>query len=217
MTKASSKDVRFWDRFARRYSTNPIPNPDVYERKLALTRQYLKPDMIVFEFGCGTGSTAILHAPFVEHIWATDYSQNMINIARRKAVDQKIANVRFDCADILDFEPNKEPFDVVLGLNVIHLLKNPEQVLRRAHSLLKPGGFLVSSTACLQDHKYLRFLKFVAPIGSFLGLIPSCKVFSKAELLALHQKTGFAIEVDWSPQPGSVFLIAKKIEQQELK
>jgi hypothetical protein len=35
----------------------------------------------VFEFCCGTGSTALLHASFEQKIVATDFSSNMIDIA----------------------------------------------------------------------------------------------------------------------------------------
>jgi len=37
------------------------------------------------EFGCGTGSTALLHASFVKHMTATDISDEMIEIAKQKA------------------------------------------------------------------------------------------------------------------------------------
>lgn len=47
------------------------------------------------EFGCGTGGTAILHAPNVRDILATDISKNMLEIAQTKAADAGIGNIRF--------------------------------------------------------------------------------------------------------------------------
>jgi ubiquinone/menaquinone biosynthesis C-methylase UbiE len=41
--------------------------------------------MEVLEFGCGTESTAIAHAPYVKHIQALDISSKMIDIAQGKA------------------------------------------------------------------------------------------------------------------------------------
>jgi ubiquinone/menaquinone biosynthesis C-methylase UbiE len=99
MSKTVSKDSKFWDRIAHKYSLSPISNQQIYEKKLALTQQYLKPDMNVLEFGCGTGSTAIVHAPYVKHVTATDFSQNMIAIAKQKAVDKNIQNITFECAE----------------------------------------------------------------------------------------------------------------------
>ena len=145
MPQAISKDSKFWDRFAYKYSLNPIPNQQIYEKKLALTQQYLKPNMNVLEFGCGTGSTAMIHAPYVKYIKATDFSKNMIAIAKQKAADENIQNITFECAEITDFDEQKEQFDVILGLNILHLLEDEERTLRKVFSLLKPGGVFVSS------------------------------------------------------------------------
>jgi len=54
----------------------------------------------VFEFGAGTGSTALLHAPYVKHIYSTDYAKKMIAIANRNKAEQGIENVDFAVADI---------------------------------------------------------------------------------------------------------------------
>lgn len=210
MSKSASKNSKFWDRFAYKYSLNPIPNQQIYERKLALTQQYLKPEMTVLEFGCGTGGTAIIHAPYAKHIKATDFSKNMIAIAKKKAADKGVQNVTFECAEITDIDEHKEQFDMILGLNILHLIEDKERTLRKVFSLLKPGGVFVSSTACLQDHSFLKLLKYVAPLGRFFGLIPLVKIFSKDELIQLHEKVGFKKEVDWSPEAIALFLIARK-------
>lgn len=210
MSKAASKDSKFWDRFAHKYSLSPIPNQQVYEKKLALTKQFLKPEMNVLEFGCGTGSTAMIHAAYVKHIKATDFSQNMIAIGQQKAADKNIQNVTFECAEITDFDERKEQYDVILGLNILHLLEDKEKTLRKVFSLLKPGGVFVSSTACIQDHTFLKLLKYIAPIGYFFGLIPFVKIFSKDEVIRLHEKIGFKKEIVWTPDVMSLFMIAKK-------
>ncbi len=58
----------FWDRIAERYAKQPIADEAAYQKKLQVTRDYFRPDMAVLEFGCGTGSTAIAHAPYVKHV-----------------------------------------------------------------------------------------------------------------------------------------------------
>ena len=68
----------FWDKVAERYSKKPVADEAAYQTKLRVTREYFRPDMQVLEIGCGTGSTAIAHAPFVEHICATDISPKMM-------------------------------------------------------------------------------------------------------------------------------------------
>ena len=53
----------FWNRIANRYSKQPVGDETAYQKKLQITRDYLEPHMEVLELGCGTGSTAIAHAP----------------------------------------------------------------------------------------------------------------------------------------------------------
>ena len=90
----------FWDKIAEKYAKRPVADQSAYERKLATTRRYLRADMEVLEFGCGTGATALHHAPFVKHIRATDISGKMIEIARSKAEAQGVTNVTFEQSDV---------------------------------------------------------------------------------------------------------------------
>ncbi|MDY6944067.1 MAG: class I SAM-dependent methyltransferase, partial [Pseudomonadota bacterium] len=116
-----------------------------------MTRAFLRPDMAVLEFGCGTGSTAIAHAPFVKHIQAIDVSSKMIEIAQRKAAENAIENVTFRHAAIDQVDIPDSSLDAVLGLNVLHVLTNWQEIPAHVHRMLKPGGVFVSSTMCLGD------------------------------------------------------------------
>ncbi len=167
---------RFWDRIAERYSKRPIADEEAYQKKLQVTREYLRPDMEVLEFGCGTGSTAFSHAPYVNHIQAIDISSKMIEIAQRKTDAKNVENVAFERSAIDEFSVPDQAFDAVLGLSILHLLENKEDVISKVHEMLKPGGVFVTSTACLGDT--MKFFKVVAPIGEFLGLMPLVKVFT---------------------------------------
>ena len=79
------QSAKFWDRIAKRYSKRPVADEAAYQKKLQVTREYILPDMEVLVLGCGTGSTAIAHAPYVKHILAIDISPKMIDIAQGKA------------------------------------------------------------------------------------------------------------------------------------
>ena len=136
--------AKFWDKTAERYSKKPIADEAVYQQKLELTREYLRPDMEVLEFGCGTGGTAIAHAPFVKHILATDISSKMIDIANRKLAAEDVENVTFEQSTIEDLHVAEQSFDAVLGLSILHLLEDKEDVITRVHRMLKPGGVFVA-------------------------------------------------------------------------
>jgi ubiquinone/menaquinone biosynthesis C-methylase UbiE len=117
-----AQSKRFWDRIAERYAKKPVGDEAAYQRKLATTREYFRPDMEVLEIGCGTGSTAIAHAPYVAHIRATDISDRMIEIAREKAAAANVRNVTFETRGVEDLDVARESVDAVLALSLLHLL-----------------------------------------------------------------------------------------------
>ncbi len=199
---------RFWDKLAERYASQPIADEAAYQRKLQITRDYLRPDMDVLEFGCGTGGTAILHAPHVRQITAIDFSASMLAIARRKAAETGVGNLSFEQADITSFAAPQGSFDVILGLSILHLLADKDAVIAKVFRLLKPGGVFISSTTCVGDT--MGLFKLIAPLGKAVGLLPQLDVMTTAELVASLTGAGFAIEQQWQPGRGkAVFIVAR--------
>ena len=203
------QSAKFWDRMAQRYSKQPVADETTYQKKLEITRNYLRPDMEVLEFGCGTGSTAIAHAPHVKHIQAIDISSKMLEIAQGKADASEIKNVTFECSSIDRISVPEQSMDAVLGLSILHLLDDRDEAIARVYEMLKPGGVFVSSTACLGDT--MKFFKIIAPIGKFLGLMPLLRIFSARELEDSLTHAGFEIDYNWKPGKNKgVFIVAKK-------
>ena len=206
------QSAKFWDKIAERYSKKPIADEAAYQKKLQVTREYFQPHMEVLEFGCGTGSTAIAHAPYVKHIQAIDFSSKMIEIAQGKADLKSVENITFKRSSIDEFSLPDQTLDAVLGLSILHLLDNKEEVIAKVHKMLKPGGIFVTNTACIGDTK-MRFLKLIVPIGKFFGLMPLVKVFTTKELEDSLTDCGFEIDHQWQSGKGeAVFIVAKKAE-----
>ena len=200
---------KFWDRLADRYARQPIADEDAYRTKLRVTQGYFRSDMEVLEFGCGTGSTAIIHAPFVRHIRAIDFSEKMLDVARAKATDAGVENISFERADIAELTAVDERYDAVLGLSILHLLEDKDAVIGKVFAMLRPGGIFVSSTTCIGDT--MKFFKFFAPIGKAMGLLPQLDVMTSSELVASLSAAGFGIDHKWQPGKGkAVFIVARK-------
>ena len=210
--------AKFWNKVADGYAKQPIADEAAYQKKLQITREYLQPSMNVLEFGCGTGSTALAHAPYVHHIQAIDFSSNMIAIAQSKAAAQNIQNVTFEQASIDELNVPDGTYDAVLGLNVLHLLANKEAAIAKVHKLLQPSSVFITSTICLGDT--MAWFKLIAPVGKALGLFPLVKVFTVKDLEKSLTDAGFAIDYQWqageykSPIGNAkiVFIVAKKAE-----
>ncbi len=201
--------IGFWNRIAPRYARKPVANPAVYEEKLAITQSYLQPEMDVLEFGCGTGSTALRHAGRVNHYHATDLSPKMIEIARQKLAQAPCEQLTFEVSPLEALEVADESLDAVLGLSILHLLDDRDAAIRKVHRMLKPGGLFFSSTACIAD--VMPWFRLIAPVGSFLRLIPRVSVFSHLALERSLTAAGFEIAHRYQPEgASSVFLVARK-------
>jgi ubiquinone/menaquinone biosynthesis C-methylase UbiE len=203
--------AKFWDGTAEKYSKQPIANQKAYEVKLDLTREYFTPDSQVLEFGCGTGSTAILHAPFVKHIDAIDVSSEMIRIAQDKLEPAGIQNVTFRVADMDGFQATPESYDAVLGLNILHLLDDRMAAMREVYKALKPGGHFVSSTACLREKLLFTLMDPLFPLMHALGQWPKVFRISAARLQRDMEEIGFKTVHYWQPDNGmGVFMVGQK-------
>ncbi|WEJ58188.1 class I SAM-dependent methyltransferase [Devosia sp. FJ2-5-3] len=199
----------FWDRTADKYAAQPIADEAAYQVKVAETRRRMRRDMNVLELGCGTGSTALLHAPYVQHIRAIDFSRRMIEIAQGKAEGAGISNVSFEQGEIEALALESNSFDMVMAMSVLHLLEDKNQAIRTVHRVLKPGGYFVSSTACVAE--MIPLFGLVAPLGKRLGLLPHVDVMRAPQLVGALEQAGFAIEHQWRPKRmAALFVIARK-------
>jgi 2-polyprenyl-3-methyl-5-hydroxy-6-metoxy-1,4-benzoquinol methylase len=119
----------------------------------------------------------------VKEIKGIDISQKIIEAAQRKAGERKTENIGFLPATIFDERFTKESFDIILAFNVLHFLKDTPNVMQRIHELLRPGGFFISTTACLGETTVVnRFLSLLLFVPMKTGFFPFMKFFGISEL-----------------------------------
>jgi predicted TPR repeat methyltransferase len=188
---AAVSDETFWDSIARKYAADQIKDMGGYEKTLARTGQYLRTTDRVFEFGCGTGTTALNLAPLVERITGTDLSSQMITIAQDKAWVENCENITFEKATLDDRRWKDGSFDVVMGFNALHMLRDLPGSLAVIHNMLKPGGLFISKTPCLRDANIL--IQMFVPVARAIGKAPFVGMFSAVTLRDAVQTAGFEI------------------------
>jgi 2-polyprenyl-3-methyl-5-hydroxy-6-metoxy-1,4-benzoquinol methylase len=199
----------FWNRKARSYAAQPIADEAAYSKKLETTRSYLRPDMQLLELGCGTGTTALIHAPHVKSILAIDFSTRMIEIARAKAEAAGVSNVTFKVTSIEALTGGEARYDAILAMSILHLLDDKQAVLEKVHGMLEPGGLFFSSTTCIGD---MAPIKWILPVMTLAGVAPPVQRFRGEDLLASIRDAGFAIEHHWRPGPKeAIFIVARKM------
>ncbi|MCO4838189.1 MAG: class I SAM-dependent methyltransferase [Oceanospirillaceae bacterium] len=205
------KTEDFWDAKAHVYAKSVITDEKSYKKKLTQTQALLAPHMRVLEFGCGTGTTAVRHAPYVQHIDAIDISQQMIEIGRRRADKAKVDNITFTRGTLASFNADTASLDAVLGLNIMHLLPDWQSAITEVARTLKPGGVFVSSTGCLGG-SYLRLIKLLVPLGKRFGFMPDVFIITESQLAKAIKSSGFVIQTQWhhGVQGINVFIVARK-------
>lgn len=204
----------FWDKAAKSYAKSPIKNVEAYTHTLDRTRSYLSPSDAVLELGCGTGSTALLLAPDVGRILASDISREMIAIGQRKARDGAVRNAEFVAADMFDEALDRGPFDAVLAFNLLHLVEDRAAAVQRIRSLLKPRGLFISKTVCTPGKGsplWLRLMPLVVPVLQVIGKAPYVRFMGAEQSEALLTSNGFEIVEAGDHPPPSRYIVARKL------
>lgn len=181
--------AHFWNRFADRYAARPIKDVAAYDAMLADVAARLRPEDRVLEIGCGTGGTAIRLAAGVSQYIATDFSVEMIRIAKAKAAPPTL---RFQLAKAADL-PEGGPFNVICAFNVLHLVDDLPGLLHRLRQGMAPGGLLISKTWCFGDLS-LRFRLLFRALR-LVGLFPPARFLSQPQLRQVIEEAGFAVTV----------------------
>ncbi len=108
------------------------------ERMVTLTAP--QKDWRMLDVATGGGHVAYAFAPHVARVWATDITQEMLDLVKDEAEKRGLANVRaaYAKAEALPFED--ESFDVVTCRIAPHHFDSIPAFLAEVRRVLKPGG-----------------------------------------------------------------------------
>ena len=115
-------------------------------RQRAADRAELQPGDAALDACCGTGDLAIELAARVGPegtVVGCDFSEPMLELARRKAGDPELSQVRFEWADALELPYPNGAFDAVTVGFGARNLADLDGGLRELARVLRPGGRLV--------------------------------------------------------------------------
>lgn len=204
-------DAQFWNQIAAKYAAQPVKDAAAFDRKKAITREQLRPDSTVVEFGCGTGSLALELSRHAGHIHALDVSAELIRIAEAKQAIQGVTNVSFHTGTLDALRPQlPAQVDAVWAYSILHLVDDRVASLRAAFELLKPGGTFISSNVCLAG----TWVPYASIIGvmRWFGKAPRVYCYDRKNILRELRDAGFVDveEKDVGTSGLVAFLVAKK-------
>ena len=112
-------------------------------RERAADRAELDPGDAALDVCCGTGDLAFELAKRVRRegrVIGSDFSERMLDLAREKATERNVPQVRFEWADALDLPYDDESFDAVTVGFGVRNLADLELGIAEMTRVLKPGG-----------------------------------------------------------------------------
>ena len=142
MTDALENDMKkkIWDLYAPIYKQAMKADQRIYDYMYKRIPGKIR-NKEVLEIATGPGLLAKHVAPDAKSMIATDYSDGMIEQARKGDCP---ANLRFEVADAMALPYENNSFDVVLIANALHIVPDPEKVLKEISRILRPGGLLIA-------------------------------------------------------------------------
>jgi len=107
-------------------------------------RAGIRPGMRVLDLGCGVGDVSLVASRLVGpggSVTGIDMDASAVEVARERAQAEGLSHATFVHSDLLSFT-TAAPFDAVVGRLILIHTPDPAAVIRRAVSLLVPGGIV---------------------------------------------------------------------------
>jgi SAM-dependent methyltransferase len=96
----------------------------------------------ILDLGCGDGRVSLQFAPEAASVTLVDFSESMLERARRRIPPGSTSRVDIVRSDILGFAPGRR-FDVVLCLGVLAHLPSARDGFAKIAALVEPGGMAI--------------------------------------------------------------------------
>ena len=177
----------FWDKNAGRYDRFMRKDAAAYEQMYELLRPVVR-QKTVLELATGTGLIAKHIVRYADHIEATDASQEMIEQAKQGVKSTKLY---FSVQDMFQLPYADQSFDVVIVVNALHIVPEPEKALSEIRRVLKDDGVLVAPTFTHADNAFFGTAKaFFMKLAGF----PLHSKWTSPEYLAFLRENGWTVQ-----------------------
>jgi cyclopropane fatty-acyl-phospholipid synthase-like methyltransferase len=170
-----------YDRVAREYAALEGEEKWPRLRWLHALTARLEDCSRVLDLGCGNGVPVVRELVHRHEVLGVDISEGQIDWARQNVPE---ATFRVADATALDFRPAS--FDAIVSLYMLGHIPRSEHaaLLKRMHSWLRPGGYLLVSIEEDDDPDTVR---------EWLGTPMFFSSYAADEILAVLKKVGFQL------------------------
>jgi SAM-dependent methyltransferase len=132
-----------------------------------------EPTMQVLDVGCGNGLTTREAARRVAGVTGVDLSARMLDIARRRAAAEGLANVSFVQADVQVADIGEARYDRVISRNGVMFFGDPVAAFTNLARALKPDGRMVLLVwQAMSENPWLPAFREALAVGRDLPMPP---------------------------------------------
>ena len=177
----------FWDRTAKIYDHFMKKDHKAYKQMYSLIYPVVRHKQVL-ELATGTGLIAKHIVRSADHIEATDASQEMIEQAKQGVKSTKLY---FSVQDMFHLPYADQSFDVVIVVNALHIVPEPEKALSEIRRVLKDDGVLVAPTFTHADNAFFGKGKaFFMKLAGF----PLHSKWTSHEYLVFLRENGWTVQ-----------------------
>ena len=181
------EEIKDWDFSKFEIESESLTKWDLYELLNKLANKEAK----ILDLGTGGGEKVLKYFPKVKEILATDYSEGMIETAKKNLAASGRKDVTFRIMDNLNMDVLDNYFDIVVARNTV---TDPKQI----YKCLKKGGYLLIRGVDKYDCWNLKLL-----FGKGQGLYDKRPIsivdyenvlntdFNDVELIPIHEREYF--------------------------
>jgi 2-polyprenyl-3-methyl-5-hydroxy-6-metoxy-1,4-benzoquinol methylase len=134
----------------------------------------------LLDMPCGDGTLTEMLAPHFKHVVGVDASSTHLSTARKR-----LPNLQCHESLLEDFTPT-ERFDTIVMLNILEHIVDPVAALRKASSMLAPGGILIVHVPNAEAVN--------RQIAVLMGTLESCEELSPYDIQVAGHRRSYRME-----------------------
>lgn len=189
------KNIKYRSESLKTYfSNNRIRWNQFYEsERRVIEKIWAGANPAILDIGCGCGGLGLA---LQERFGASSYAGVEINDSAAKNAASLNPNAKIYSNDFLAIDESELPpgrFDLVFSLSCIDWQLNFEVMLKKAWSMVKPGGYFVASFRLTQEpgiNDVKQSYQFINFEGKMEGEIAPYVVFNAKELMGIIRRLG---------------------------
>jgi ubiquinone/menaquinone biosynthesis C-methylase UbiE len=146
----------------------------------------------LLELGCGNGTYTKMIEHAAKSILATDFSDKMVEAAKKKLKDHK--KIKIQQADCYDIKFSDSTFDSVQMANLIHVVADPLKAINEVYRVLKPNGTLIITSFTMDGMRFFDKLQMIYKYLKTVGKPPTAGTrFGLKSLTEFVARNGFTV------------------------